>query len=369
MKDKPIAKRQKPKKTRFLFGFLIGREKNFLVENLTMLLSSGMNIATALETIQTEVRSSILKKILVFMQTEVENGSTLWKTMSQTSIFNPATIALIKAGEESGRLSENLKIVAQQDEKNRSFHSKLRSALVYPIFVMVLAAVIAIGVAWFILPNLTKIFVQMDIPLPLITRLLIDFGTFLGKSGAVFVPSFLIAFILLIYFIFVNNKTKFIGQSLIFIIPGFKKLIQEGEIARFGYLFGTLLHAGLPVEEALKSIAGAADFFRYRNLYSFLKVSTEEGNSFQKSLNAYPHSRQLIPYSIQQMISAGEQSGNLPDTLIKIGQIYEEKVELTTKNLTVILEPVLLVVVWLGVVGVALAIILPIYSLIGGINK
>jgi type IV pilus assembly protein PilC len=370
MKNNTTPKRPRPeKKKKFLFSFLIGKEKNFLVENLTMLLSSGMNISAALETVQVESRSSILKKMLAYMQSEVENGSTLWQAMSLIGIFNPATIALIKAGEESGRLSENLKIVAQQDEKNRNFRSKLRSALIYPMFVMVLAAIIAIGIAWFILPNLTRIFVQMDIPLPFITRVLIDFGAFLEKSGAIFVPVFVVGFITFIYMLFGNPKTKFIGQSMIFAVPGFKKLIQEGEIARFGYLLGTLLNAGLPIEEALRSVAGAADFFRYRKLYSFLKTNTEEGNSFQKSLNSYPHSRQLIPYTIQQMISAGERSGNLPNTLIKIGDIYEEKVEITTKNLTVILEPVLLVIVWLGVVGVALAIVLPIYSLIGGINK
>jgi type II secretory pathway component PulF len=95
---------------------------------------------------------------------------------------------------------------------------------------------------------------------------------------------------------------------------------------------------------------------------------TEEGNSFQKSFVAYKKIKNLIPTSVQQMVASGEQSGHLSDTLFQVGQIYEAKIETTTKNLSVILEPVLLVIVWLGVAAVAFAIILPIYSLIGGLQ-
>ena len=97
--------------------------------------------------------------------------------------------------------------------------------------------------------------------------------------------------------------------------------------------------------------------------------SIEMGNSFQKSFVSYPKVDKLIPPPMQQLIFSGEQSGNLNKTLIKIGQVLEEKSDTTTKNLTIIMEPILLVIVWAGVVGVAFAVILPIYSLVGGINK
>jgi len=132
---------------------------------------------------------------------------------------------------------------------------------------------------------------------------------------------------------------------------------------------GTLLDAGLPIETALDSIKTSGAFIRYQKFYTFLKNSIESGNSFQKSFSHYRHINSLIPHSVQQMIIAGEQSGNLANILIKIGQSYTEKTEMTTKNIVIILEPILLIIVWLGVITVALSIILPIYSLIGGLNK
>ena len=138
------------------------------------------------------------------------------------------------------------------------------------------------------------------------------------------------------------------------------------EIARLGYLLGTLLNAGLPITHAFDSLAEATEISQYKKLYLHLSSSIGDGNSIQKSLASFKHVNRLIPRPVEQLIVAGEQSGTLAQSLLKIGQVYETKADAVTKNLMVILEPVLLVIVWLGVVAVALAVILPIYSLIGG---
>ncbi|MFZ4631713.1 MAG: type II secretion system F family protein [Patescibacteria group bacterium] len=356
-------------KNNFFSSLGTGAERGILIENLTLLLSSGLNVSMALLAVQKEIKSKYLSEILNHMSQEVENGSSFWRAAASSNLFPESTISLIKIGEETGRLSENLKIVASQTEKNKEFKSKLKSAMMYPVFVIFLALVISIGISWFILPNLATVFSQMNVKLPLITRLMIDFGKFLGAYGYIVVPSFLLFLSALIYFIFIFSKTKFIGQSIVLATPGISKLVQEVELARFGYLLGTLLGAGLPVEQALESIKSSSTFFRYQKFYTFLKDYVEEGNSFQKSFASYKKVNKIMPYSIQQMIIAGEQSGNLADILVKIGESYNDKTEMTTKNLVVILEPILLIVVWLGVVGVALSIILPIYSLIGGYNS
>jgi len=347
-------------------SFGTGAEKSSLIENLTLLLSSGLNVSMALVAIQEEIKSKYLKQIIIEMSRDVDNGSSFWRAAQDSELFPESTISLIKIGEETGRLSENLKIVASQTEKNKEFRSKIKSAMMYPVFVIFLALSISIGISWFILPNLATVFSQMNVELPLVTQIMINFGKFLGAYGYIAVPSLLIGLAALIYFTFIFPKTKFIGQSIILTTPGIKKLIQEIEISRFGYLLGTLLQAGLPVEQALESIKSSSTFFRYQKFYTFLKDYIEEGNSFQKSFNSYKRINSILPHAIQQMIIAGEQSGNLAGILIKIGEKYNEKTEMTTKNLVVVLEPVLLIVVWLGVVGVALSIILPIYSLVGG---
>lgn len=334
-----------------------------------MLVLSGMSIVSALASIIKETKKPRMKEILERMLLEIEYGSPVWKAFDKTQFFKGYTISLIRLGEESGNFAENLKVVALEEEKDREFKSKVRSALMYPIFVLGLTGVVGIGISWFILPKLAKIFYDLKLALPLITKVLLGFGVFLSKHGLIAVPLGLAVIFAIFYVIFFNAKTKFIGEIIIFHIPGIKTLLMEVEVARFGYLLGTLLEAGLPVTRAIESLAGASDVIRYKKFYIYLRDSIDMGNSFKKSFEAYPTINNLIPLPIQQLITSGEQSSNLNKTLIKVGQVLEAKSDTTTKNLTIIMEPILLVIVWVGVVCVAFAVILPIYSLVGGLNS
>ncbi len=346
-----------------------GKEKDNFVENFAMLVSAGMDILSALDAIKTSIRSKPLKQVVEGMQADIEGGSPIWRALDKSQLLPPHINALIKIGEEAGTLSHNLNVIVEQQRKEKSFRSKMRSAMMYPLFVLGLALVVGLGIAWFILPRLTSIFTGLNIPLPLITRGLMALGIFLGEWGAVVIPLFLVCLFAVLYFLFVFPATKFIGQAVLFHLPGVGRLLQEVEIGRFGYILGTLLEAGLPVTAALIAIRDATVFRSFKYLYNFIHDRVEEGHSFQNSFRLFPKANKLFPPAIQQLIGAGEQSGKLAGTLLNIGLVYEAKTELTTKNLTVILEPLLLVTVWLGVVAVALSVILPIYSLIGGLNN
>jgi len=348
-------------------NFGLSADRDYLIENMSMLVASGMTVTDTLTSIAKEVRSNRMKRILLDMRTEIDNGSSIWRALHKSGLFRDHVISLIRLGEESGKLVENLKVVSSEEQKNRMFQSKLRAAMMYPLFVLTLTVIIGVGIAWFILPKLATVFSQLRIQLPLITQILIAIGTFLGKYGAIAVPIFIAVIISLVYFIFFFSKTKIAGQMILFSAPGIKGLMKEVEIARFGYLLGTLLSAGLPVTQALDSLASASEFIKYRRLYEHMRDSVEEGNSFQKSFASSPTTDKLLPSPIQQLIVSGERSGNLSETLQKVGAMFEEKSDTTTKNLSTILEPILLVIVWLGVVAVALAVILPIYSLEGNL--
>lgn len=351
-----------------LGGLFSGGDKAYFIENLSMLLASGMNIVAALESIKQEVSSRKMKKVITQIAADIDAGIPLWKSFKATALFPEYVISLLRVGEESGKLSENLKVISVQMEKDSLFRTKVRSAMLYPTIVISLTAIIGIGVSWFILPKLSKVFSQLRMNLPLITKILISFGEFISKNGVIVVPIGVVVLLLLIYIVFVFKKTKFIGDSIIRRFPGIKKLTKEVQLARFGFVLGNLLNAGLPIVRALESLADATNVKDYKKLYHYLKEQVDEGISFQKAFANYKNIRTLIPIPIQQMIVAAEQSGRLPEALQKIGEDYEEKTEITTKNLVVVLEPIMLVVVWVGVVLVALAVILPIYNLIGGFN-
>ncbi|MEX0917615.1 MAG: type II secretion system F family protein [Candidatus Paceibacterota bacterium] len=346
----------------------ITRDLDYFIENLSMLVSSGMSMLDAIRGIGKELRSKKMRQVGKWISDEIEAGSSLSDALLKTKLFPDHIVTLIHIGEETGKLSENLALVGVQQKKDRMFRSKLKSALMYPIFVLSLTLIVGTAIAWFILPKLALVFGQLRIELPLLTTWLIASGHFLSEWGFIAVPAFLGFVALAFYVVFYFPKTKIIGQIILFHFPGTGGLIQQVEIARFSYLLGTLLEAGLPITRALESLEEAATFPHYKKFYAYLKTSVEEGNSLQKSFAAYKKLHSLIPSPVQQVIVAGEKSGKLSESLSKINETYEANIETTTKNLTVILEPVLLVIVWLGVVGVALAVILPIYNLIGGFN-
>lgn len=353
----------------FISSFGLAEEKDYLMENLSMLLVSGMDILAALDAIRSGIRSSKLKRIVSNLRNDVDAGYPLSQAFINSKLFPEHVISLIRIGEETGKLADNLKVIVIQQQKERSFRSKINSAMMYPVLVLLLTSVIGIGISWFILPRLASVFNQLKLDLPFLTRVLIQVGKFIEVYGLIFFPIVIFIALVFFYFIFIFSKTKFIGQFFLFKIPGVGKLIQQVQMAQMGYILGTLLSAGLPIVSSIDSLNEATTFYKYKKFFTFLRDSVNEGNSIYASFGLYKNSSKLVTIPIQQMIGSAEKSGRLPETLLKIGEIFEEKTEITTKNLSVILEPVLLIIIWLGVVAVALAVILPIYSLVGGLSQ
>lgn len=364
-KNKTTPKPKERKKVQ-LFG--VGKEKQYLAENLSSLVASGVSILDALHAIAEDIRNRAMKKVLLYIIEDIENGSPVWKAFDNSGLFNEHTLALIRIGEETGRLSDNLKVVADEEKKSREFKSKVRSAMMYPIFVLGITGVIGTGIAWFILPKLAAVFTQLNVPLPLITQIIISFGIFLQEHGAYAVPSIVVGIISILFILFGLKQTKFIGQYILFHIPGIRNLVRNIEVARFGFLFGTLLKVGIPISQAIEALQRVTSSRPYKKFYKHLSNKIQEGASFKASFSSYDGIEKILPLSVQQIIVSGEKSGNLADALLAIGDSAEKRTEDATKNLSVILEPVLLVVVWLAVLVVALGVLLPIYSLTGGLT-
>lgn len=348
---------------------LPAKEKEYFTQNLGLLLKSAVPIGEALDSLSSSVKSRAFKKAIARMQQDIESGYSLSETFERSGVMGSQTLALVRIGEASGSLVENLQIAAQQEEKRRIFASKVRSAMIYPVFVIVLTIIVGLGVAWFLLPRLAETFAQLQVTLPPVSQALIGFGLFLKEHGIVAVPAFIGGMLLIGYILFGAPGTKNIGRRLLLRMPGVGRLIREVEIAQFGYLLGTLMEAGLSVTQALTLLASTSNSPDYRNLYLHLARCIDDGYTFKESLKKYKASHRLLVPAVQQMIMAGERSGSLPDVLKSIGKTYEQKSDTTTQNLETIIEPVLLVIVAGGVMVVAIAVILPIYSLIGGLNK
>jgi type IV pilus assembly protein PilC len=344
------------------------KNKESFIENLAMLIDSGVNISEALEVIASGIKGGNFKRKIETVKEDIGAGFNLWKALEKTDVFSERDISLIMLGESSGRLGDNLKILSNQHQKEKIFRKKIYSALMYPVLVLFMTIVIGLGISWFLLPKLALVFLQLEIELPKITEIMVNSGLFFQEYGAIFFP---VAFVLIsatFYFLFIYKKTKGVGQKILFSFFITRKIIMETELSRFGFIFGILLESGFNITKALKSMEKTSPFVFYKKMYRHLSEHISEGLSFRDSLKSYKKTDKLIPIPVQQIIFVGEKSGRLSESFLKIGKNYEEKLDLTTKNLMVILEPVLLIIVWLGVVFLALAIILPVYSLIGQIN-
>lgn len=347
----------------------ISEDRSYFIENLSMLLASGMSILSAIDAISQEIKTGPMKKVVAGLKDDIESGMSLSKALERTKIFSGYILALIRIGEQSGRLPENLRVVNQRQQKEAIFRSKVKAAAMYPVFVLSFTLLIGLAIAWFILPRLASVFSSMRVELPWATKAIVGSGNFLNENGILVIPAIAAIVFGLVWLIFGFKKTKFIGEGFLFKLPIVKKFILEVQLARFGYILGTLLDAGLPINEAIDSLNASVKFKAYNKFYKYLGESIAEGNSFQQSFSEYKGMKKIIPVPIQQMIIAGEQSGSLPSTLLKIGETFEEKMDNTTKNLAVFIEPILLILVGLGVAFIAIGVILPIYSLMGNLNN
>ncbi|MES2622975.1 MAG: type II secretion system F family protein [Patescibacteria group bacterium] len=344
-------------------AFGLHNESNFFIQNLSVLIGAGMSVSDALASVYEEVRGMRMRSALREIMASVEEGLSLSDAIEKTHIVSPHTLALIKLGELSGRLSENLEVTALQNEKEATFRSRIRSALAYSSFVLIISLVVGIGVAWFVLPKISGFFADLNAPLPPITKAIIAVGSFLQTYGYIFIPLFIIVFLAVFYFIFSFPKTKFIGHTLLFHTPVIKHLILETEIARFGFLSGTMIRAGVPLHMVFELLPGTTTFKNYAILYAAMSQRILEGGTFQKIFATLHDSDRLIPLPVRQMIIAAEQSGALSDTLVKIGTMYEAKVDATSRNIPAFLEPALLLFIG-GLVGfLAIGILMPIYKL------
>ena len=347
--------------------FFLSNEKEYFAENLSMLLSAGIGVSSAIAIMSEGTGGKNYKKVLTEIIDELDEGIPLWKALDGHGVFSASYIYMTKIGEASGRLSENLAIIAEQDRKNKSFNTKLVSALIYPGVILSLALVIGIGVTVFIIPSMAKIFNGMRIELPMPTRILINIGNFITQNTFISISLILIFLTTIISILFIP-KTKKIRQAILFRIPTVRNLYKEVEIARFSYVLYSLSEAGIPLNEAVLSLEQSTNLVVYRKFYHFLAQSINDGDSLQKSFQKYIGLKNILPVNIQQMIIAGEHSGNFASTLSKISIIYEEKIDTSSKNISVIIEPILLILVAMAVLFLALSVVLPIYNLVGGLN-
>lgn len=349
-----------------MFDRISFSEKMFFTKHLALMLKSGIPIADVLETLIAQAKSGTFKKILQQGHGDVLKGQSLEKTFAKhPRVFDPFYISLVRVGEESGTLEESLGYLTEQLEKERDLRGKVQTAMLYPSLILMLTGVVGLVLAFFVLPQIVELFENLDVPLPLTTKLLIFVSKILRDHGLIIAPGLFFS-TAAIGLILRSRWAKPYRDAVLLKLPIFGYFLRCVTMATLGRNLGIMLRGGLPITAALATAAATEGNAVYKRDLEDIATEVKKGKSIEKAILEGKY-REFPPF-VSKMIGVGEKSGNLEENLVYLGEYFEAEVDRIAKNLTTILEPALLFFIG-GVVGfVALSIISPIYQITGSIR-
>lgn len=361
----PEAKEKKPGLKREMSIFPVSlNDKAFLAKNLATILKAGISLPESLRIVQKQSHGK-LSGILSDVISKVEGGKALNVALSDyKKVFDPLFINMVKVGEKSGTLDESLHHLSVQLTKDARLVSKVKSAALYPTIVLITAGVVGGGISYFILPKLAKLFTSFKAGLPLATRILLKISNSLQYYGLWWLGG-IIGAILLVYFLLKIPFVQTISDYIKLRLPIVGRLIRSLNLARFSLTLGTLLKNSVTIDEALAITRDAITSIPYKKIIDLVLVDVKKGKTVVESLDAHDPKGRLFSATARAMVRVGETTGSLYDSLLYIAEYYEEEVDNVTKDLATSLEPILLIFIAIIVAFIAIAIITPMYSILG----
>lgn len=349
-----------------IFSGVSFMDKLLFTKHLSIMMKSGVPITEALLVLKDQPKGKGFKRVVEDILKNVESGKTLHDSMRKhTDVFDELYLNMIKTGEESGALETILFDLSSHLGKQHVLRQKIKNAMMYPTIILTATTALALGIGLFILPKILGFFEDLDVELPLQTRILLATINFLKDYGIIVFPGTLILIIVL-YFV-LHSKPIIASWDRFFLhLPIIGSFSRNINLSYFCHNLGVMLKNGLPISEG---IAISSESLGNKAYGSFLK-ETEKHILKGKALSEKLLEDQLLfPSIVAKMIEVGEKSGTLEENLVYLGDFFESEADETSKNLSTILEPILLLVIGLAVGFIALSIISPIYQLTGGIQK
>ena len=346
-------------------GTVSGKDKIFFVQNLQVMIRSGLPLDRSLKTLADQTRNKYFQKIIADLASQTEKGIAFAQSLGKyQKVFGDLFINMVEAGEVSGRLEDVLSQLYVQIKKLQELKSRVISAMTYPVIVTVAMVGIGIGMMIFVVPKITTIFEDMSAELPAATKLLINISNFIVNNG---VASFLIFFAFIIFLV-ISLKARvsnYFYHALFLKLPVFGPIIKKINLAKFSRTLSSLIKTDIPI---VKSFEITAQILGNRLYKKSLMESVEEvkaGLSLTEVLKKYP---KLYPPVIIQMTAAGEETGTVDEVLGELAGFYEDEIDQIMKTLPSIIEPILILALGAAVAVMAVAIIMPMYTLTQHIN-
>ncbi len=340
-------------------------QKIFFTQNLAVMLRGGFSISRAMATLARQTNNRYFRGVILSLQNDLESGLGFALALKKyPRVFPELFTNMVAAGEVSGKLDDVLHTLTNQLKKDHQLVSKIKGAMTYPIVVIIAMVGAGISMIVFVIPKLLTVFTESNVPLPLPTRILIGLSHQLTTYGLWYALG-LVALIVGFVMIGRTGRGKRAFDRLLLSTPIAGPIIKKINLARFTRNLSAMMATDIPIIEAFQIIAKTLGSQHYRQSMEEASQALRSGTTIAKVLERYP---QLYPPIIQQMVSVGEESGTLDEVAGELANFLEEEVDQTMSNLSTIIEPVLILLLGVAVAGMALAILLPMYSLSNAIN-
>jgi type IV pilus assembly protein PilC len=334
-------------------------------KNMSAMLTAGLTLSRALSVMERQSQNKTLKKIVVALEARVKSGSAFHEALADhPKVFSKLFIAMSKAGEESGTLAASLAIVARQMERNNALVKKVRGAMIYPG--IILSAIIIIGILMmvFVVPTLAATFLQLGVKLPLSTQIILAMSNFM-VAHFVLVIIGIVAVVVGIVFVIRSKAGAAIVVKGALYAPVVGELMRETYAARAARTLSSLLSSGVEMLTALTISGEVVGNPTFANIITEAEERVRKGDPLSAAFIEHP---KLYPLLFSDMIAVGEETGKVSEMLTQVAEYYESDVEDRTKDLSTIIEPVLMLIIGLAVGVFAVSMIGPIYSLTSQIS-
>jgi len=346
-------------------GGVDSKELAIFTRQFSVMIDAGLPLVQCLEILSSQQENKTFQKVLAGTRGAVEGGSTLSAAMKQyPKVFDALYSNMVEAGETGGILDTILQRLAAYIEKNVKLQRAVKSALVYPIGVLTIAAAVITLLLWKVVPVFATLFAGLGVDLPLPTRIVIGLSHFVGSIFGFLIFVAIIGFVVGLKVWYGTPGGRMAIDTIILKLPVLGLLMRKIAVARFTRTLGTLISSGVPILEGLDITARTSGNAVIEKALIQVRKSLEEGKSLTDPLKE----SEVFPGMVTQMIAVGEQTGAMDAMLQKIADFYEEEVDAAVKDLLTALEPIMIVFLGLVVGGVVISMYLPLFSLIGKLS-
>ena len=332
----------------------------YFLRQMTTMLSSGVPLVQAFDIVGRGHENPAMSELIMDLKTKVEGGENFAVALAQhPKYFDDLVISLVEAGEHSGTLETLLDKIATYKEKTESLKAKIKKAMFYPAAVIVVAIVVTAILLVFVVPQFESLFVGFGADLPTFTRMVVNLSDFVQSWWWVMLG---LAVLAVYAFRQAHLRSARFRRSidiLVLKIPAVGPILRKAAIARFARTLSTMFAAGVPLVDALRSVAGATGNILFSEATERMREETAAGAQLQWSMRNVG----IFPNMVVQMVAIGEESGSLDSMLGKVADFYEEEVDNAVDSLSSLLEPLIMVVLGVLIGGLVIAMYLPIFML------